>query len=87
MEVIPDGIYYAIAKPAVYPEDATFLEGGHTRTELKRDLEKFKGKLVYVGKGPPFPGKYWIKNEDQDCIVAFKKTRTPVSEYWKKFFS
>lgn len=87
MEVIPDGIYYAIAKPAVYPEEVTFLEGGHTRIELKRDLKKYQGNLVHVGKEPPFPGKYWIKNEDPDCIVAFKKNRTPIIEYWKKLFS
>jgi hypothetical protein len=72
LEEIQDGEWYGIVELQFYPIALPFLGTGNSQLELKKDLEDNRGISVCIGKEPPVPVKYWVKNETDDSIVAFR---------------
>jgi hypothetical protein len=69
---IPDGEYYAVIEPCVYPNSFVYLGDGNTHAELKNDLEKLRGVEVWAGVDLNMPEEYWKENLANNALIAKK---------------
>jgi hypothetical protein len=72
LDEIQDGEWYTIAELKFYPAPLSYLGNGNSRTELRADLGDCRGMVVCLGKEPDLPEQYWVKNDDEDIIIARK---------------
>jgi hypothetical protein len=72
LKQIPDGEYYAVIEPCVYPNSFVYLGDGNTHSELKNDLEKLRGVEVWAGVDLNMPDEYWKGNHADDALIAKK---------------
>jgi hypothetical protein len=71
IELIPDGTWYRICPPCVYPDKLEYFGCGNTHDELRTELEECLGIEVWVGKDLKLP-EYWKENTHPDLLVVTK---------------
>jgi hypothetical protein len=69
---IPDGEYYTVIEPCVYPNSFVYLGDGNTHAELKSDLEKLRGAEAWAGVDLNMPDEYWKENVADNALIAKK---------------
>ena len=70
---IPEGEYYIIIEPCVYPNSFVHLsDGGRTHEELENDLEKLRGVEVWAGVDLNMPDDYWKEDLADNALIAKK---------------
>jgi hypothetical protein len=71
---VADDQVFEIIEPCEYPNMINFLgDGGRGHVELKTELEKLRGAMVWLGGELRMPGgNYWAENIAPDEMVAIK---------------
>jgi len=72
LDQLSEGYYYIVAEPSNFPEPLNYLSDGDSRTALKADLEKLRGKEVWIGPEPSMPDNYWHEHTGTDALIAVK---------------